>query len=703
MTVNLMFFYSTIICLIANFVVPSLRIGPIAIDALVNTRFHHHDHHHCCHRKEQLHDRISSKAKCGFHDSTTKNQKKSLQRNIYVSSTSISSSVTDLMALLDREESGYDHTGKIIKSQLGESEIESNNNDNNMEEEKEYYFTDVMALLDGTEEREYSQFDMSESDSDDSTEEEEIEEEEASVTGIMDLLEKGYSNNQYDHIDIIQPSQIVGGESEIDNSDGIMEEEEEEEEGEKDDLFISDAEALLACWGHLKRRKLYGNWTEHEQRQAQKGLSQTIFLPEDDDFDDDSEDDDDDDDDDDEDDDDDDDDMNEYDSDYDRDDDDDDEDDEWSSCSTSVQDVLLACNIADDIYESRSANDVDMDYAIMTGDLAAIDTFTATGGTTKIWNDNTNYNNEYDRDDSWYKEFTSFPTEPSDSRIRRVNAIKKRWEDPTYREQWYQKRWGNLSNHQKKNQQQTVRERKAIIRARDLPSEFLGSDELALMEEDEIANAIMTRLESTRKRVASRKQTFQRRRDVLEAQMLKAQTLPEDNAGDDGDDSNNIEETFSPNKELMVEVQRKRSERAKRLYATRLKNQEEENKNQSELLSSSSTSSSSMRTIPSPRNKGPFFPPKQLTPRDALLRIENSLDSGKTISLEDFKLILLPERMKNRKPIISRILKEEFNLGGKCVPPIINDDDDDNNYELEFVRQCTIERLGTFVISLLEK
>jgi hypothetical protein len=139
------------------------------------------------------------------------------------------------------------------------------------------------------------------------------------------------------------------------------------------------------------------------------------------------------------------------------------------------------------------------------------------------------------------------------------------------------------------------------------------------------------------------------------------------------------------------------------LYATRLKNQEEENKNQSELLSSSSTSSSSMRTIPSPRNKGPFFPPKQLTPRDALLRIENSLDSGKTISLEDFKLILLPERMKNRKPIISRILKEEFNLGGKCVPPIINDDDDDNNYELEFVRQCTIERLGTFVISLLEK
>ncbi|OEU09954.1 hypothetical protein FRACYDRAFT_247561 [Fragilariopsis cylindrus CCMP1102] len=328
------------------------------------------------------------------------------------------------MALLDREESGYDHAGKIIKSQLGESEFfDSDDNDNkNMVEDDESSFANIMALLDETEEREYnndqydhtgiprSQFDMTESDSDDSTEDK-IEEEEASVTGIIDLLEKDeksrYSKIQYDHIDIIKESQLIG-ESEIDNSDGIM-----EEEGEKDDLFISDAEALLACWGHLKRRKL-----------------------------------------------------------------------------TSVQDVLLACSIADDIYESRTANDVDMDNAIMTGDLADIDTFTATGGTTKIWNDNTNYNKEYDKDDSWYKEFTSFPTEPSDSRIRRVNAIKKRWEDPTYRERWYQKRWGSLSNHQKKNQQQTVREQKAIIRARDLPSEFLGSDELALMEEDEIANAL---------------------------------------------------------------------------------------------------------------------------------------------------------------------------------------------------------------------
>ena len=103
----------------------------------------------------------------------------------------------------------------------------------------------------------------------------------------------------------------------------------------------------------------------------------------------------------------------------------------------------------------------------------------------------------------------------------------------------------------------------------------------------------------------------------------------------------------------------------------------------------------------------PFFPPKQLTPRDASLRIENSLDSGENPSLEDVKLILLPRRMRNRKLILRRILQEKFNLRGKSVPPIYVSNEGDNNdgddYELEFDRQCSIERVGAFVISLLEK
>ena len=74
--------------------------------------------------------------------------------------------------------------------------------------------------------------------------------------------------------------------------------------------------------------------------------------------------------------------------------------------------------------------------------------------------------------------------------------------------------------------------------------------------------------------------------------------------------------------------------------------------------------------------------------------------------------------MKNRKPLLRRILQDEFDLRGKCVPPINNgsdnDDahDDDDDYdededededELEFVTHCTIEQLGIFIISLLNE
>jgi len=650
MTINLIYYFSTILLtnLISNCVVP-LRIGPVVILALTNTGFYHHNHHHHHH---DLKGRFytGGKTNRGCRDSTKK-QIKTL-RNRYCSSFS---SVTDLMAILEREEKGYNHTSKI---QSNESEIDISYD--------QYDRTDTLQ----------SQLDESDSNSDENTEEEEEgKEEEVSVTEIMDLFEEeemNYSNNQYGQIDIIK---LQVDETKIDSDYGMEEEEE-------DDLFISDAEALLACFSHLKRRKLYGNWTEYEQRQAQKALSQNIFLPDDDDivhYD--SEDDDDDVDDDDDDDYD---GINEYESSHDN---DDGYDDEWSSCSTSVQDVILACSSANDIYESRSADDIDMDYVVTTDDFANIDTDT----TTETVRKGKNYpKNKNIGDDLWYKEFTSFPTKPSDSRIRRVEAIRKRWKDPIYRERWYRKRWGSLSNHQQQKQQHTARESRAVVRAREIPSDFLSSDELGLMKEEEIANVIMTRLQSTRKRVATRKQTLQQRQEVLAAQMRKAQILPE--YGDYNDkDKYDEEETLYPTKAQMEEVQRKNSERAKRLYATRLKNQEMKN-----------------QTAHSPRkNKSPFFPPKQLTPRDALLRIENSLDSGEKPSLQDVKLILLPRRMRNRKLILRRILQDEFNLRGKSVPPIYVSnggyDNDGDDYELDFDRQCSIERVGAFVISLLEK
>jgi hypothetical protein len=502
-----------------------------------------------------------------------------------------------------------------------------------------------------------------------------------------------------------------------DNNNDIKEEEENEDR-------ISDAEALLACWSFLKRRKRLGDWNEHEERQAQNALSQNYFLTDDEAG------------------------GSILDEDDDDDDDDDDNDvenetledtendsnfyniinDDGSSASiTTVQDILSASSpMNNDKYRFDGDGDDDDDVA---KDLMAISSFVSDSPTaTKGIGIGIGKNSETEDIDLWYTEFTSFPSEPSDSRTRRVDAMKRRWEDPDYRERWHKKRWGSESNHQRKKytQQQTDRERQAVQRARALPSGFLGSDELASMTEEEIADAIRTRIRSTRKRVAKRKQTLQGRKDVLAAQIKALETVSEEDDDDYDYDDNHFrddEDTvpreilFSPTKKTLEEAQQKRSERAKKLYATRLKNQKrhKENENQSTEESSLSVSSSSLKTKSPTRNKGPYFPPKQLTPQDAFLRIESDLDDGiKKPAIDDVRLVMEPGRMKNRKLLLRRILQDEFNLRGKCVPPISNkgNEKEDNNlndvnghdeHELEFVTHCTIERLGTFVIHLLEK
>jgi hypothetical protein len=50
-----------------------------------------------------------------------------------------------------------------------------------------------------------------------------------------------------------------------------------------DTSAVSDAEALLACWSYLKRRKRLGNWTKFERRKAMKALAKPHYFWEDED------------------------------------------------------------------------------------------------------------------------------------------------------------------------------------------------------------------------------------------------------------------------------------------------------------------------------------------------------------------------------------------------------------------------------------
>ncbi|VEU34054.1 unnamed protein product [Pseudo-nitzschia multistriata] len=500
-----------------------------------------------------------------------------------------------------------------------------------------------------------------------------------------------------------------------DSNEGYQENENENENDNdndgNDEYVVSDAEALLACWSFLKRRKKIGQWNEHEERKAQKALSRNYFLTDEevgeellseimfDEDDDDEEDDDQ---------------TSRSDKETDNDEDATDSDvyggDAFASMAT-VQDLLSASNPLDE--DHGVVGDID-DYGVST-DLKFLSDLVANKASTEGSGTKTRGGRANDDIDLSHTEFTSFPTEPSETRLRRVDAMKKRWEDPSYREKWYQTRWGG--DRKRKRESQSLRERTAIQRARELPSGFLGSDELASMTEEDIADAIRDRVESTRKRVANRKETIEGRRDTLEAQMkaLLRAAAEEAEAGVGNDESElrglSRDALFDTDPKELEEAKRKRSERAKKLYATRRKNQEARKnteraeKEEASSLSSLPRSPSSLQKKTSPRGKGPYYPPKQRTPRDAFLRIENDLDRGAAPSEDDVRLVLVPGKMKNRKPLLGRILRDEFGLRGKCVPPIASEDseEDDNFGDLEFVQRCTIERLGAFILCLLKK
>ena len=515
----------------------------------------------------------------------------------------------------------------------------------------------------------------------------------ASVRGLFEVIDE-----ESDGID--NPN------DDYDNNDGNNDDDIEEEKEENEHL-VSDAEALLACWSFLKRRKRLGDWKEYEERKSQNLLSRNYFLADDEEGYSILEDDDDDDDDDDEegkrethtkl--------LNSNDNDLDF---DDINDDDNADSITTVEDILLASSIH--INDKLGLGNDGGDEDGVAQDLKAISSFVSkTGGRVTI---GVERSGEKEDIDLWHTEFTSFPTEPNPSRTRRVDAMKRRWEDPEYRKRWHEKRWGRKSSHQaKKDTPQTDRERQAVQRARALPSGFLGSDELASMMEDEIAEAIRTRIRSTRKRVTSRNETLQRRRDLLAMQVESLETMLEGNSDIDFEEQEPRQVFFSPTEETLQEAQRNRSERAKKLYATRVENQKRHNESQS-MESSSSASASASKTKTSARKKGRYFPPKQLTPQDAFLRIEHDLDLGTKPKIDDVRLVLKPGKMKNRKLLLCRILEDQFDLTGKCVPPIPNEGngsedglDADNGcdiLDLAFVKRCTIERLGNFVLYLLK-
>ena len=270
-------------------------------------------------------------------------------------------------------------------------------------------------------------------------------------------------------------------------------------------------------------------------------------------------------------------------------------------------------------------------------------------------------------------EFTSFPAMPSEERVRRSNAAKKTWSDPKWKAMWYEKRWGR---HPRKNPL-AAKQKKLDDRIRSLPSNLYNSPELAALTQEEIVEAVQTYVVGNRKRSKAHGKEARQR--------AKTERANENKVPEKGQEPK-IDLMFGSNN-AMKEAQRKRSERAAKAYQTRLANQ-----NKKEATTKAKTTGTR-----EPVAKDAM--PTAKTPRDALVRVETQLDSNELPSIADIELILKPPKLGRRKDLLRRILSEQFDLRGKCVPA----DPSNEGSEMLFVTQCSIDQLGAFVVQTVRE
>ena len=252
--------------------------------------------------------------------------------------------------------------------------------------------------------------------------------------------------------------------------------------------------------------------------------------------------------------------------------------------------------------------------------------------------------------------FTTYPTGPSEARIRRSKAKSAQWQDPDFRRRWYAKRWANktiLTEAVKKERRQ---DKKLLA----MPAKILDSDEMAAMSEEEVQEAIVTYVTSNRRRGNSMKVRGKQYVETKTEQRLTRDVL------------------FTPDIGAMEEKQRLRSERAKAAYQKRLENQ---------------------GSLPLSPKRSKIQLPRGMSPREALLRVSADLELQRLPTLQDVTIILTPTKLGRRKDLLRRILNEHFDLRGKCVPVEL----DNPGGDLLFVTQAPLAQLGNFVLRQMKE
>jgi len=305
--------------------------------------------------------------------------------------------------------------------------------------------------------------------------------------------------------------------------------------------------------------------------------------------------------------------------------------------------------------------------------------------------------------------FSTNPLYPDIEHVRRSEAKLKLWNNETWKEEWYNRRWkGKVATKTQKNREK----QKKLVR--NISNDVLESPSFDSMSEEEVMEAIITYLNANQRKSTSRKSNKYKRhaeresfrewrkqvkRDACETHTdgQKTTTVKDIVSKVGPPSSNNDVLSFSPSVETMKKLRAQRSEKAKKAFQTRLANSKAKDsssptKEITKLKHSYNQDNSNYENDEGKNDE----PEGEISPMQALLNIDSALDQNKFPSPVDIEIILRPGRLGRRRATLLRILSECFDLRGKCVPSLSEDSD-------LFVTKCTIHELGAFVMAKLRQ
>lgn len=160
---------------------------------------------------------------------------------------------------------------------------------------------------------------------------------------------------------------------------------------------------------------------------------------------------------------------------------------------------------------------------------------------------------------------------------------------------------------------------------------------------------------------------------------------------------------------MLLEAKRKRSERARKAYQTRLNKEKLEESVKPSVDSVGLRNQS--RVMLSFKARG-----VSVSIREAVDRINASIIWGNYPDADDIKTILRPQRLSGRKDLLLEVLNKSLGLRGRCVPAMDGSskenlqrfyssatEEDIENSEKKFATLSSLQELGMFILYKIEK